>query len=322
MRLTYKEKKSQNKVNDIDFEVSHTPVMVREVLNFLSPVSGAVFLDTTLGGGGHSKLILDAIQPSGVLVGCDRDRDAINICKEKFKVHGNSVRIHHSNFTHIKKILKDENIDYVDGIIFDLGFSSIQMNNSKRGFSISSEDFLDMRMDTNSELKASDLVNELSENEIADIIFEYGEEKRSRRIAREIVKYRAKKEIVNCEQLSKIVLRAIKKNSSTYTRIHPATKTFQALRIVVNDELESLKTALSDAVDMLRPGGRLVVISFHSLEDRIVKNFFRNASRLETPLLKILTKKVVRPVYEEIRMNPRSRSSRLRASNRLEEVKN
>ena len=107
MRLTYKEKKSQNKVNDIDFEVSHTPVMVREVLNFLSPVSGAVFLDTTLGGGGHSKLILDAIQPSGVLVGCDRDRDAINICKEKFKVHGNSVRIHHSNFTHIKKILKD-----------------------------------------------------------------------------------------------------------------------------------------------------------------------------------------------------------------------
>ena len=320
MRSTYKEKISQKEVNEKDFIASHTPVMVQEVLSFLSPFSGAVFLDTTLGGGGHSKLILDAIQPSGVLVGCDRDRDAIKICIDKFKDYGNAVRIHHSNFSNIKKILKNENIDYVDGIIFDLGFSSIQMDNPKRGFSISSEDFLDMRMDVNSSLKASEIVNKLSENEIADIIFEYGEEKRSRRIAREIVKYRSKKEIITCKELSNIVLKAIKRNSSTFFRKHPATKTFQALRIFVNNELASLKNALSDAVEVLRPGGRIVVISFHSLEDRIVKNYFRSESKKETPLLKILTKKVVRPVNEEVQKNPRARSSRLRASERLGKV--
>ena len=317
MRITYKEKLSQKKVNEFDFVASHTPVMVQEVLNFLSPVSGAVFLDTTLGGGGHSKLILDAIQPSGVLIGCDRDRDAIKICREKFKEYGSSARIRYSNFTDIKKILKSENIESVDGIVFDLGFSSIQMDNPGRGFSINSEDFLDMRMDTNAQLKASDLINKLSEIELADIIFQYGEERKSRRIAREIVRYRAKKEIVSCNELSRIIVRAIKKTSKSYFRIHPATKTFQALRIVVNDELQSLEIALSDAVDVLRPGGRIVVISFHSLEDRIVKNFFRSASKAEIPLLKILTKKVVRPLNEEIQDNPRSRSSRLRASERL-----
>ena len=320
MRSTYKEKISQKEVNEIDFVASHTPVMVQEVLSFLSPFSGAVFLDTTLGGGGHSELILDAIQPSGVLVGCDRDRDAINICKDKLKDYGNAIRIHHSNFTNIKKILKNEKIDYVDGIIFDLGFSSIQMDNPKRGFSVRSEDFLDMRMDVTSSLKASEIVNKMSENEIADIIFEYGEEKKSRRIAREIVKYRSKKEIITCEELSNIVLRAIKRDPNTFFRIHPATKTFQALRIFVNNELESLKIALSEAVDVLRPGGRIVVISFHSLEDRIVKNYFRSESKKETPLLKVLTKKVIRPAYKEVQINPRARSSRLRASERLGRV--
>ena len=318
MRSTHKENKSQKKTCSFDLEASHIPVMVQEVLNFLSPVSGAVFLDTTLGGGGHSQLILDAIQPLGVLVGCDRDEDAIRICRGRFKGYGSSVRIHHSNFTNIKKILRCENIEYVDGVVFDLGYSSIQMDTPSRGFSIRSENSLDMRMDSNGELKASDLVNKLSENEIADIIFHYGEERKSRRIAREIVRYRSKKEIISCDELSNIVLRAIKRNSKSHYKIHPATKTFQALRIVVNDELESLKTALFDAVDVLRPGGRIVVISFHSLEDRIVKNFFRSSSKTEEPLLKILTKKVIRPKLEEIQVNSRSRSSRLRASERLD----
>ncbi|MFC1490998.1 16S rRNA (cytosine(1402)-N(4))-methyltransferase RsmH [Nitrospinota bacterium] len=306
--------------------VSHVPVMVREVIDFLSPVSGAVSLDTTLGGGGHSFAILEAIQPSGVLIGCDRDVDAVNISRQRLARFGPSARLHHAHHSEIKRIVAEEGFDAVDGILFDLGLSSIQLDTPGRGFRLDSPDTLDMRMDQSGGPAAADLVNELPERELADTIYRYGEERKSRAIARAIGRARARKPLERCDELAALVVSAVTRSGGggrgKRWRVHPATRTFQALRIAVNREMETLEGALCDGVDLLRPGGRIVVISFHSLEDRIVKNVFRNlaAGREGPAKLRILTRKVVRPGKDEVASNPRSRSARLRAAEKLEDA--
>ncbi len=299
---------------------SHVPVMVQEVIDFLSPVPGAVFLDLTLGGGGHGFALLDAIQPSGVLIGCDRDGDAVRICREKFTQFGRYARVHHANYSDIRKILSEEGFDSVDGALFDLGLSSIQLDTPGRGFRMTSSDLLDMRMDPRGGTTAADLVNRLTEIELADIIYHYGEERRSRFISRAIGRVREKKPIERCDELAAIVASAVARSGGGGNRsrqkIHPATRTFQALRLAVNEELEALERTLKDVVDLLRPGARLVAISFHSLEDRIVKNVFRELSSGmdNSPSLHLITRKVIRPGVEELTMNPRARSAKLRAA--------
>ncbi len=303
---------------------SHVPVMVQEVIGFLSPGSGAVFLDTTLGGGGHSLAILEAIQPSGVLIGCDRDGDAVAVSKERLALFGPGARVHHAHHSEIKRIVAEEGFEAVDGVLFDLGLSSIQLDTPGRGFRLGAPDALDMRMDPRSGSTAADLVNELPEDQLADTIYRFGEERRSRAIARAIGRARARKPLERCDELAAVVVSAVLRSGGggrgKRWRIHPATRTFQALRIAVNEELETLEGSLRDAVDLLRPGGRIVVISFHSLEDRIVKNVFRKlaAGRDEPARLRLLTRKVVRPSQEEVAANPRSRSAKLRAAEKLE----
>lgn len=299
---------------------SHVPVMVQEVLHFLAPAPGAVFLDSTLGGGGHSLALLDAIQPSGVLIGCDRDGGAVNLCRERLARFGPAARLHHAHFREIKRIAAEEGHEAVDGVLFDLGVSSIQLDTPGRGFRFGSPDFLDMRMDRRSGPSAADLVNGLPEGELADLIYKYGEERHSRAIARAIGRARARKAIERCDELAAIVSAAARAGGGRgRARIHPATRTFQALRIAVNRELDDLEAALRDAVDLLRPGGRLVVIAFHSLEDRIVKNVMRGLSRKggEGTRLRLLAKRVVRPGEAEVARNPRGRSARLRAAEKL-----
>ncbi len=302
---------------------SHVPVMVREVLDFLSPVPGAVSLDTTLGGGGHSFAVLEATQPSGVLIGCDRDVDAVNEARRRLASFGPSARLHHAHHSEIKRIVAEEGYEAVDAVLFDLGLSSIQLDTPGRGFRIDSADSLDMRMDQTGGPTAADLVNGLPEKELANLIYEFGEERKSRAIARAIGRARARKPLERCDELSAVVVSAVAGSGGGKRgrwRIHPATRTFQALRIALNREMETLEGALRNAVDLLRPGGRIAVISFHSLEDRIVKNVFREIARDgDRPAsIDILTRKVIRPGRDEVASNPRSRSARLRAAEKLE----
>ncbi len=303
----------------------HVSVMVEEVIGFLSPAPGAVFFDLSLGGGGHSLAVLEAIQPSGVLIGCDRDGGAVQISRERLARFGGFARLHHANFADLKRILAEEGYEAVDGALFDLGLSSMQLDSPERGFRFDSPEPLDMRMDRRQERTAADLVNGLAEAELADLIYKFGEERKSRSIARSIGRARARKPIERCDELAAIVSSAVARKGGggrgRRPRIHPATRTFQALRIAVNDELDVLEGALRDAVDVLRPGGRIVVISFHSLEDRIVKNLFRALSRggegAPSPTLRLLTRKVVRPGAAEVAANRRARSARLRAAERI-----
>ena len=302
-----------------DMTASHVPVMVQEVLRFLSPSPGAVFLDTTLGGGEHGEAVLDAVRPSGVLIGCDRDGDAVALCRKRLARHGAAARIHHAHHREMKRIAAEEGYASVDGVLFDLGVSSMQLDAPGRGFRMDAPEPLDMRMDQTRGATAAELLDRLSEEELADLIYRYGEERRSRAIARAIGRARADGGVGRCDELAALVASVAARGSGRggRRRIHPATRTFQALRIAVNRELETLEGSLRDAVDLLRPGGRVVVISFHSLEDRIVKNLFRELSRAERPTLEILTRKVVRPGEAEARRNPRSRSAKLRAAERL-----
>ncbi|MCY3823747.1 MAG: 16S rRNA (cytosine(1402)-N(4))-methyltransferase RsmH [Nitrospinae bacterium] len=303
---------------------SHVPVMVQEVLRFLAPSPGAVFLDTTLGGGEHSGAVLDAVQPSGVLIGCDRDRDAVEICRKRLAKYGDAARIHRAHHGEMKRIVRVEGYESVDGVLFDLGLSSMQLDTPGRGFRISAPEPLDMRMDQTQGPTAADLIEQLPEEELADLIYRYGEERHSRAIARAIGRARAGagRGVKRCDELAALIASVAARRSGRRGRswrIHPATRTFQALRIAVNRELETLEDSLRDAVDLLRPGGRIVVISFHSLEDRIVKNLFRELAGGEEPALEILTRRVVRPEESEVRQNPRSRSAKLRAAERLGE---
>ncbi len=284
----------------------HEPVMVEEVLRFLEPGPGKLIVDATVGTGGHAEAILER---GAELVGIDRDPYALEVARERLSRFGERCRLVQGNFRHLEEILREQGIDEVDGVLFDLGMSSFQLDDPERGFSFSVEGPLDMRMDPSQSLTAHEIVNRWPERKIAEILREYGEERYAKRIARAIVRSRP---IETTTQLARIVARCYPPG---YHRIHPATRTFQALRIAVNDELNALREGLMAAIRCLRPGGVVVVISFHSLEDRIVKHTFRQ--RWIADEVEILTKKPITPRPEEVKENPRARSAKLRAARKL-----
>jgi 16S rRNA (cytosine1402-N4)-methyltransferase len=289
-------------------EVLHRPVMVEEVVGFLLQKEAGVYVDCTLGSGGHTEEILRRCS-NCIVIGIDRDQEAIE--RAKVRLPEDRVVFVRERFSEVDAIVQQRGYKEVDGVLMDLGLSMEQLKDPERGFSFSSEAPLDMRMDRDQALTAQEIVNRWPEGELERIIRQYGEERRSKAIARQIVKRRKPSPIKTCRELAALIEGLY---GTRRTKIHPATKTFQALRIVVNSELEQLQKALRAAVKVLRKGGRLVVISYHSLEDRIVKNFFREGQK--EGLLKVLTKKVVRPSEEEKRTNPSSRSAKLRAAER------
>lgn len=311
----------------MDFE--HIPVLLKETLEYLNPMPGGVYIDGTLGGAGHSSEIVKRIIPGGVLLGIDQDINAINAAKERLEAYKDNVLIVRDNFRNIKTIAQNHGLKEVDGILLDIGVSSHQLDEEERGFSYMHDGPLDMRMDTNREYDASYLVNSASEQELTRIMREYGEEKWAARIAKFIIEERKKNRIDTTFKLVDIIKRAIPA-AARREGGHPAKRTFQALRIAVNDELEVLEQALRDAADIMKPGGRLVVITFHSLEDRIVKTVFNNMERPcicppqlpvcvcgKEPLLKVVTKKPVTATEEELSHNTRSKSAKLRAAERV-----
>ncbi len=294
--------------------VLHRPVMVREVIEGLNPSPGKVIVDATIDGGGHAKEILDRIIPGGRLIGIDCDESALKIAHQSLMKFTNSIHLVRDNFRDISEISKGLKILKVDGALFDLGLSSYQLEDPTRGFGIRRDSPLDMRMDTRRSLSALQVVNRSSEKDLADIIYRFGEERYSRRIAKAILSARRRQTIKTTGELAKVIEQCVGPRYKK-AKIHPATRSFQAIRIAVNDELRNLEAALREVVEILAAGARICVISFHSLEDRIVKNIFKEFSRME--LLKIITKKPLRPSSEEIKSNPRSRSARLRVSERL-----
>jgi 16S rRNA (cytosine1402-N4)-methyltransferase len=308
--------------------IEHIPVMQKEVLEFLRCQPGGVYIDATVGLGGHSLDILEQIQPGGLLIGIDRDKETLEKAQGRLKAISGSFRLFHDNFKNLPLILNNLAAKPVDGILLDLGVSSYQLLSPERGFSFQSDAMLDMRMDRTQQWTAADLVNTLPESELADIIFRYGEERLSRRIAAAIVQERSKAPIVRCNQLAEIVSRAFKARG--HQNIHPATRTFQSLRIAVNEELEGLEAFLSEACSFLKPGGRIVAIAFHSLEDRIVKKAFRRLAGqcvCDAPpalckcprqaLATLLTPRPMTPGPKELAANPRARSARFRSLERM-----
>jgi 16S rRNA (cytosine1402-N4)-methyltransferase len=306
-------------------ERTHRPVLLQEVLEFLHPQPHGLIVDATIGLGGHAEAILSASRPNGRLLGLDQDREALNRAAERLVPFRGRYQLAHANFAHLQEIASQRQIKQVDGILFDLGVSSLQLDSAERGFSFRQHGPLDMRMDQEHTITADEIVNCYSEKDLANIIYQFGEEPFSRRIARAIVRSRPHHSTL---RLAEVVAKVVPVKRAR--RIHAATKTFQALRIFVNDELGRLGVALKAAIDLLKPGGRIVVISFHSLEDRMVKETFRSHSRdcvCPAPVvicecgnrrvLKLLTRKPVLPGPLEAEDNPRSRSAKLRAAERL-----
>jgi 16S rRNA (cytosine1402-N4)-methyltransferase len=283
--------------------VAHIPVLLDEVADNLASVTGNLFVDATVGGGGHSSFILERY-PGLNLVGLDVDEDNLKIAEEWLRDFGGRVTLIRGNFRNLKELLKDAGINSFDSILFDLGLSTFQISGT-RGFSFNDDSFLDMRMDSREPLTAYDVVNKYNYEALKRIILEFGEEYRAARIARVITEERKRKPIATAKELANVVGKAKRRTG----RVNPATKTFQAIRIEVNGELDSLRSGLADAIDMARPTGRIGVISFHSLEDRIVKEMFR-----ASPLLNVVTKKPIRPGRAEIISNPRSRSAKFRVA--------
>lgn len=297
--------------------IKHIPVLLEEVIENLKPGPGKIFLDCTIGEGGHAEEILRQISPDGILIGIDQDEEAASSARDQLKRYGDRVRIVNDNFKNVKKVLEGMGIDVVDGILFDLGVSTAQLTDPGRGFSFKADGPLDMRMDRGGEITAEYLANNLTEDQMARIIREYGEERYASRIAKAIVVERRKERITSTLRLARIVRYAIPA-SKRHRRIDPATKTFQAIRIAVNNELEILKEAIVDASCMLRHSGRICVITFHSLEDRIVKHTFRELSKRDgAQILKIITGRPIRPTINEQESNPRSRSAKLRVAERI-----
>lgn len=291
--------------------IGHAPVLSAEVLALLQPGPGGRYLDATVGLGGHAEAILRASEPTGSLLGIDRDGEALALAAERLAPFGGRVRLLQGRYEALAELAGTEG--GFDGILFDLGASSLQLDSAARGFSFGREGPLDMRMDRRGGDTAADLVNRLTERELADLIFRWGEERWSRRIARAIVEARRREAVRTTTALADIVARAIPR-AAWPRHIHPATRTFQALRVAVNEELTGLASALEGAVDLLRAGGRIAAISFHSLEDRIVKQTWR---RLEASGRgRILTKRPLTPGEAEIAANPRARSAKLRAMER------
>ena len=303
-------------------EFKHIPVLLNQCIDGLNIKENGIYVDGTLGGAGHSTEILKKLSPNGTLIGIDRDEEALSVVKERLKEYKNVIYVH-GNHDDIKEILADLNICKVDGILLDLGVSSYQLDEAERGFSYTKDAPLDMRMDKTKPLTAEYVVNNYSEEKLAQVIYEYSEEKFSRSVARKICEYRKNKEIKTTKELADIIETAIpgfaKKDG------HPAKRTFQAIRIEVNDEIRPLYNTIKNCIDVLNPGGRLCVITFHSLEDRAVKEAFVDAQGKCTcpgdlpycvcgykSLGKILTKKPILPTQDEITSNSRSKSAKLR----------
>ena len=303
-------------------EFKHKPVLLKECIEGLNIKKDGIYVDGTLGGAGHSKEILRNLSEKGLLIGIDRDEEALNAAKQNLKEFKN-VKYIHGNHDDIKEILEDIGIDKVDGILLDLGVSSYQLDERNRGFSYLGENELDMRMDKSQSLTAKIVVNTYKEEDLANIIYEYGEEKFSRSIARNICKYRKQKEIETTKELVEIIENSIPKSKQTGG--HPAKKTFQAIRIEVNNEIKPLEKTVEDCIDVLVPKGRLCIITFHSLEDRAVKNAYNKAKGICTcpkdlpycvcgakELGTIINKKPIIASYEEQEENTRSKSAKLR----------
>lgn len=299
--------------------MSHVPVLVDEVLQYLDPKPNENFIDTTIDGGGHTIALLEKNKPEGKVLGIDLDEKLLENLKLKIQNLnlGNRLILVNDNFANLKKIINttpnlqgEFGENKVSGILFDLGMSSLQLEESERGFSFRKNQKLDMRFNLTQRLTAKEIINDWQENEIEKILREYGEERYSKGITKAIVDARQKKPILTTFDLVDVIKKAVPKNYER-GRIHPATRTFQALRIATNQELENLKIALPQALEILKKNGRIVVISFHSLEDRIVKTFFREKAK--DGKLKLLTKKPIRASEEEIKMNPRARSAKLRS---------
>ena len=297
----------------------HQPVLLKESLAFLEIKKGKSYIDATVGGGGHACQI---VKKGGRLLGIDRDPQAVKFARKQLTKTCLAVpqpgdgsqyswKVVQGNFAHLKEIARKNDFAKVSGILFDLGVSSFQLNNANRGFSFLKEGPLDMRMDPRLKVKAADLLNALSQKELTKLFSKLGEEKKARTIARAVVKFRQQKKFTNTKQLAKLI-QAIYHNQRKIRRIHPATKAFQALRIAVNDELINLEKGLQDARELLKKDGRLVIISFQALEDRIVKQFFKEQKKLNQ--LAIITKKPLVPTAKEANHNPRSRSAKLRAA--------
>jgi len=307
----------------------HKSVMEREVIDCLAVHGGATYVDGTLGGGGHARAILEASGPDGRLIGIDRDTDALAAAGERLKPWGARVTLVHGNYRDLASVLDTLGMEKVDGIVLDLGVSSFQLETGERGFSFSRDAPLDMRMDRSRGDTARDLVNGLSFEEMVRLFREYGEEREAKRIARAIERERALRPIETTGRLAGIIAGAVPARFQPRS-IHPATRVFQALRIAVNDELGSLKDGLSGSFDVLKGGGRLAVISFHSLEDRIVKVFFRGLATGcvcpprfpqcvcgQRPRATLVTRKSITPSEEETGLNPRARSARLRVVEKI-----
>lgn len=305
----------------------HITAMLDEALDHLNCRPGKVYADCTLGGAGHAAAICRRIQPDGLLIGIDQDSDAVVNARETLAPFGDGVKLFHGNFVKLPEIVAQLEIQGLDGILVDLGLSQHQIEASGRGFSFQRREPLDMRMDTSSKTTAADLVNTMGSGALEKIFREYGEERFARRIAQRIVAHRKSAPLRTTDQLADLVGAAMPPKAIHSQKIHPATRVFMALRIAVNRELEVLETFLAEAVGLLNPKGRLCALSFHSLEDRIVKHTFRSLAAHCTcppgfpqcvcnrePTLKVVTKKVVRPTPEEVARNPMARSTRLRAA--------
>lgn len=312
----------------VTMETQHIPVLRDEVLECLKPSPDGVYIDATVGLGGHSLAILENSAPNGCVIGIDADAAALAIAQARLNAFPERHRLIHGNFAQMAALLAHHAIDAVDGILLDLGVSSFQLDTPERGFSFLHPAPLDMRMDVRQSLTAMHVVNENTADALAAIFKRYGEERFARRIAHRIVQARQQGQITTTVQLAEIVTMAVPPQRAA--RIHPATRVFQALRIYVNAELENLATGLEAAISLLKPGGCLCVITFHSLEDRIVKRCFQREARAcicqpRTPVcicghrasLQILTRKPVQPSADEVRRNPRARSAKLRAARKI-----
>lgn len=290
----------------------HEPVMVAEVLEHLAPARGGVFVDCTVGYGGHTRAMLHA--GASRVIGLDRDPDALRQAGAALASEESRVELVHSDYRRLDEILDARGITGVDGILADLGVSSMQLDEAGRGFSFRRDEPLDMRMDRTSGLTAAEMIRDADERTLADVIYEFGEERHARRIARAIVEARDRSAVDRTGRLAEVVRRAVPRKG--YSRIDPATRTFQAIRIWVNRELEGLDVFLTQAARRLRPGGRMAVIAFHSLEDRIVKHTLRSLQATGDIGLTIRTKRPVVPSEAEVERNPRARSAKLRVAER------